>query len=114
MNNTDTIKLENIDSEDISDVLVKVEKSFGFKFGETELKDVMTFGDLCDIITNKVHGDNLTDCTTQQTFYKLRDAIVKTGPTDKKTLTPQSDLQDLFPRSTRRRIAPRFPANRRL
>jgi len=30
MNDTDTIELKNIDSEDISDVLAKIEKSFGF------------------------------------------------------------------------------------
>lgn len=53
----DTIELKNIDPEDVGDVLRKVEKSFGFKFGDTELKDVKTFGELCDIITNKVRGD---------------------------------------------------------
>jgi len=102
MNDTDTIELKNIDSEDISDVLAKIEKSFGFKFGDTELKDVLTFGELCDIITNKVDGDNLYDCTTQQAFYKLRNVIAKTGPSGKRTITAKSDLEILFPRSTRR------------
>ena len=42
MNEFDTFELSNVDPDDISDVLVKVEKSFGFKFGNTELKDVKT------------------------------------------------------------------------
>ena len=39
MSDTTTIELKNIDPEDISDVLQKVEKSFGFKFDDTELKN---------------------------------------------------------------------------
>jgi len=102
MSVTTTIGLKNIDPDDISDVLVKVEKSFGFKFGDTELKDVKTFGELCDIITAKVQGDNVNDCTTQQGFYKLRSAIAATQLIDKNFITPVTNLQQLFPRHNRR------------
>jgi acyl carrier protein len=101
MSDTTTIELKNIDPEDISDVLVNVEKSFGFKFGDTELKDVKTFGELCDIITNKVQGDNVNDCTTQQGFYKLRNAIAATQVIDKDSITTDTNLQQLFPRHSR-------------
>jgi hypothetical protein len=103
MSSPTTIELKNIDSEDISDVLRKVEKSFGFQFGDTELQDVKTFGELCDIITSKVQGDNSDDCTTQQAFYKLRDAIAATLCIDKGSLTVDTKLQELFPRRQRRR-----------
>jgi len=83
-------------------VLGKVEKSFGFKFGKTDLKDVKTFGELCDIITNKVQGDNSNDCTTQQAFYKLRNALAATQLIDKDDITPDTELQQLFPRQNRR------------
>ena len=102
MSDTTTIELKNIDPEDISDVLVKVEKSFGFKFGDTELKDVKTFGELCDIITNKVQGANVNDCTTQQGFYKLRNAVAATQVIDKDSITTNTNLQQLFPRHNRR------------
>lgn len=102
MTDLDTYELCNIDPEDISDVLVKVEKSFGFKFGDTELKDTKTFGELCDIITSKVQGDNSNDCTTQQAFYKLRNAIADTLLIDKTGITPDTDLQKLFPKNIRR------------
>lgn len=102
MTDFDTYELCNVDPDDITDVLVKVQKSFGFKFGDTELKDVKTFGELCDIITNKVQGDNSNDCTTQQAFYKLRDAIADTLLIDKKSITPDTDLQKLLPKNIRR------------
>jgi len=102
MTDLDTDKLCNIDPEDISDVLVKIEKSFGFKFGNTELKDTKTFGELCDIITSKVQGDNSNDCTTQQSFYKLRSAIANTLLIEKKGITPDTDLQKLFPKHIRK------------
>lgn len=102
MIDTTTIELKNIDPEEISDVLAKVEKSFGIKFGDTELTDVKTFGGLCDIITSKVQGGNVNDCTTQQAFYKLRNAIAETLLIDRKSITPETDLQNLFPKTIRR------------
>jgi hypothetical protein len=103
MNHPDTIELKNIDPEDVGDVLLKVEKSFGFKFGDMELKDVRTFGELCDIITNKVQGDNTNDCTTQQAFYKLKAALSATIPFYKADITTDTDLKQLFPRKARLR-----------
>jgi acyl carrier protein len=102
MNNFEKIELCNVDPDDISDLLVKVEKSFGCKFGNTELKDVKTFGELCNIITSKVPGENSNDCTTQQAFYKLRSAIAGVLHLDKASLTPDSALQNILPRNIRR------------
>ena len=53
-------ELKDIDSEDISDLLVKVEKSFNIKFGDKELMHISTFGELCDQIINKIQPDALT------------------------------------------------------
>jgi hypothetical protein len=97
-----TIELKNIDPEDVGDVLQRIEKSFGFKFGDTELKDVKTFGELCDIITHKVQGDNSNDCTTQQAFYKLRTALTLTASAAKVHVTIDTTLDQLFARKTRR------------
>ena len=102
MSDIETFELCNVDPDEISDVLGKVEKSFGFKFGKTELKDTKTFGELCDIIVGKVQGDNSNDCTTQQVFYKLRNAIADTLQVDKRSITADTDLQKLFPKNIRR------------
>jgi hypothetical protein len=101
MNIPDTIELKNIDPEDIGEVLLKVEKSFGFKFGDTELKHMKTFGELCDLITRKATGDSVNDCTTQQAFYKLRAALqlICLGKVD--NINVETALEQLFPRQTR-------------
>src|SRR5690349_14172915 len=103
MSNVTSIQLKDTDLEDIEDVLKKIEKSFGFKFGRTELKEVKTFGVLCDIITDKVKGDSSSDCTTQQAFYKLRSAIGTVLSIEKSSLTVDTRLDVLFPRKQRRR-----------
>ena len=95
-------ELKNIDPDDISDLLVKVEKSFDIKFGDTELMHISTFGELCDHIANKIQLDNSDDCTSQQAFYKLRDAISLTLQIDNKTIFTNFSLADVLPRESRR------------
>lgn len=88
---TTNYELKNIDSEDIEDLLVKVETSFDIKFVGKELVHITTFGQFCDHIANKIQLDNSEDCTSQQAFYKLRDAI-----------STNFTLTDLLPRPNRR------------
>jgi acyl carrier protein len=95
-------ELKDIDSEDIGDLLVKVETSFDIKFVGDELSHITTFGQLCDHITNKIQLDNSVDCTSQQAFYKLRDAISSTLQIDNKTISTDFPLSDLLPRQNRR------------
>ncbi|MBP0613393.1 hypothetical protein J8J42_10070 [Chryseobacterium sp. cx-311] len=95
-------ELKNIDPDDINDLLVKVEKSFNIKFGDTELMHISSFGELCDHIANKIQLDNSDDCTSQQAFYKIRDAISSTLQIDNKTISTDFALVDLLPRQSRR------------
>jgi hypothetical protein len=95
-------ELKNIDPDDICDLLVKVEKSFDIKFGDTELMHISSFGELCDHIANKIQLDNSDDCTSQQAFYKLRDTISSTLQIDSKTISTNFSLADLLPRQNRR------------
>ena len=95
-------ELKDIDSEDIGDLLVKVETSFDITFVGDELSHITTFGQLCDHITNKIQLDNSVDCTSQQAFYKLRDAISSTLQIDNKRISTDFPLSDLLPRQNRR------------
>ena len=97
-------ELKDIDTEDIEDLLFKVEKSFGIKFGEAELVHITNFGELCDYIVNKIQLDHSNDCTTQQAFYKFRDAISSKFEIDKKSISTDFLLIDLFPRQNRRKM----------
>jgi acyl carrier protein len=93
------IQLSNYSSEDIEDVLKLVEKSFNIKFASKELFHIVTFGELCDHISNKLTVENSDDCTTQQAFYKLRTSIVSV--TNYSTITSDTLLEDIFPRGDR-------------
>lgn len=83
-------------------LLVKVETSFDIKFVGDELAHITTFGQLCDHITNKIQLDNSDDCTSQQAFYKLRDAISSTLQIDRNTISTDFSLNDILPRQNRR------------
>ena len=96
------MELRNIDTDDIEYLLLKIESSFDIKFGDTELAHVTTFGELCDIIANKIELENTYDCTTQQAFYKLRAAVTEIFQTDKKTISADMLLSDLLPRINRK------------
>ena len=95
-------ELKNIDAEDINDLLVNIEKSFDIKFVDTELMHILTFGELCDHIANKIQLYNTADCTSQQAFYKLRNAISSTLPIENSTISTLSSLADILPKQTRR------------
>jgi len=95
-------ELKNIDPEDIEDLLVKVETSFDIKFVGNELVHIYTFGQLCDHIVNKIQFANSNDCTSQQAFYKLREAISATLQIDNKIISTDFSLSDILPRQSRR------------
>lgn len=98
----DITKLDNYEDENIFDVVLKLEKSFGLKFEKDAFNNVKTFGDLCDVFTDSLHGENSDDCSNQQAFYKVRSAIAATQFIDKNSISLDTKLQDIFPRHNRR------------
>ena len=108
MTTLDDFKLDNIDSEDFGDTLLKLEKSFGAKFADNSFKDAKTFGNICDIIELQINYTDEDDCTTQQAFYKVRKAVGLTQNYDEKNIEPQTKLEDIFPRSNRRQKVKAF------
>lgn len=92
-------ELKNVDSEDINDLLVKIENSFGIKFDDNEFSKVITFGEMCDIIVNKFELENSESCTTQQAFYKLRESILEVF--NIQNVTPETLLAEILPRKNR-------------
>lgn len=93
--------LNNVDPEDIGDVLVKIQRSFNIKLDNEGLKNVNTFGHLCDVIISKINLTNADSCTTQQAFYKLRNAVANATGLDKCSIKPQTRLSKIFPRENR-------------
>jgi len=109
MTDLDTIaKLDDYEDEDIFDVVVKLEKSFGLKFDKNAFFHVKTFGDLCDVFENHINYDLCDDCTTQQAFYRVRQAIASTLQVSRNNIQLDTKLSDLFPSRNRRQKAKEF------
>lgn len=104
----DITKLNDYLSEDISDVIVKLEKSFQLKFDKNAFKEVDNFGKLCDVIEAYIKYDNKEDCTKQQAFYKIREAISSTQQIHKKQIKLDTMLAELFPKQNRRKQVNEF------
>ncbi|MBS1502976.1 MAG: hypothetical protein JST32_12995 [Bacteroidetes bacterium] len=94
-------KLGKIDPLDFCDVLAKVENSFNIKLDNESLAEATTFGELYDVIIDKIKLDHSDTCTTQHAFYLLRNAIANTTGIDKCSITPHTKLSKLFPRENR-------------
>jgi len=92
------------DIEDVEDVLRKIELSYKIKFVTNEMAHLKTFGEISSYIIAKIELKNIDDCTSQQTFYKLRSAIQSTGISAE--ILPTTSLRSLFPyRNRRKQIA---------
>lgn len=96
--------LKDVDAADISDVVVKVERSFNVKLNNEDLKSVATFTELCDTIKNKITAEQREKCSTQHAFYLIRNAIAYNTGRDRCSITPHTKLSELFPRENRIRM----------
>jgi acyl carrier protein len=103
--NKENYNLSNVDRDDIGEVLVKIEQSFNISLLKDQaMKEVHTFGNLCDVIAEKVKGGDSEACTTQHAFYMLRNAVTAVTGLDKCSVKPQTRLCEVFPRENRLQI----------
>lgn len=108
MKDSEDIRPDDYEDEDIFDVVIKLEKSFSIKFEKNAFIKVKTFGDLCDILESYIKYDHKEDCTKQQAFYKIRTAISETQLINKGQINPGTKLVELFPRHNRRTQVKKF------
>ncbi|TGE04862.1 acyl carrier protein [Hymenobacter fodinae] len=91
-----------IDHEEFSMcILPQLEESFGISFQQADLAGVHTFGQLCAAVQAKLTRRLANDCTSQQAFYKARQAIKKY--TAAEHISPDTALVDIFPSGRQRR-----------
>lgn len=100
-------RLQDIDSDDLSDIVATIEASFRIKF-DKDSSDIKNIGELCDYVVVKLNLEDVNDCTSQQAFYKLRFAICKHTGINKDQIKPNSLLKELFPKNSRHRLVKRI------
>lgn len=84
----------SIERDDFEDILIRTENSFGITFSEDDFYTGMTFGDFCQCIESKMSGENTGECTSQQAFYKVRDALLTLNISDKENIKPTTPIAD--------------------
>jgi hypothetical protein len=92
-----------VDPEDLEHVLLVVEQSYDIRFVERELAHIRTFADLSDAIISKIQLEEKDDCTDQQGFYKLRQAICSVCSLTHSSIAPSTDLASVLPKVSRRK-----------
>ena len=92
-------KLENIDLGDLEDVVMKLEDSFEVQLTGIEILKINSFGELTDVIKEKIVFESEESCTSQQAFYKLRNVIEKEFGIE--NLNLKSKLSEIFPKKER-------------
>lgn len=97
-----TQTLKDCHHEDLEDVVFSIEKTLNIHFEDNEISHIKTFGEFCDIVLGKMEGEAKADCTSQQAFYRIRNAFVEVLEIDKKTIFPDSQLNDFLPEKVRR------------
>ena len=94
-------KLDVDELENIEDAIPAIEKMFQIKFHVEDYKGLSTFSDLCDLIISKIELPHLDSCTSQQAFYKVRQAIYSLGLHEVGQLNIDSKLSEIFPSNGR-------------
>lgn len=93
--------LANVESEDVDQVLGLIEQSFNISLKDQDFIDLKTFGDLCDLVHDKIVLKHQADCTKQQAFYKLKKAICKIFDVAEDCLVPNAVISEIVPRKDR-------------
>jgi hypothetical protein len=100
--------LKNTDPLDIDEAIESVEKTFGIHFQDNDFKNIRAFGEFCEMVKEKTNSEDLLDCTTQQTFYKLRSAYTQLQIVTDEVIRPRTELTALFPPKHRKNNIRRF------
>lgn len=93
--------LEHVELQDISDAIITIQQSFQISFREDELANVKIFEDLCNLIHEKIKLEDHDDCTSQQAYHKLNQALYHTFNLSKLHLSPETLIENIIPRKNR-------------
>jgi hypothetical protein len=77
--------------------LQNIERSFNIKIKSDVLKTVSSVDELCDVICDEIKHSHAEGCTTQQAFYKFRNAFMAVSPCRKSEITPACKVKTIFP-----------------
>jgi len=87
---------------DTVELVLDVEESFGISLPDEECQKVTTVNDLHQLVQPKLDQADQKKCLTSAIFYRVRKVIADVIGVDKRTLKPDTVLQELLPIESRR------------
>lgn len=89
-----TIYFRNFESDDLYDFLKRVERSYALNFDNYDLSAIETVTDFAAFINQHTGKSINGNCSSQQSFYKLREAIAEATRSDPKKIVPSTLLKE--------------------
>lgn len=97
------IEFSKFHGDELYGFITSVEQSFGITFADDELSQVATLNEFSDYLIVKLGAQETNDCTSQQAFYKFREAISEITGVNPKSVKPSTRLEEIVPEKTRRK-----------
>lgn len=86
--------LRSCDHEDIGDIMLMLARSFNIPVND--MANVVTIGELTTLLQQYGNNHHTGGCTTQQAFYKVRNALNVVNTNYHITITPHTPLQTII------------------
>jgi len=87
---------------DAVELVMRTEDEFGISLTDDEAAGATTVGDLYQLVLSKL--DLTPSCPSSKAFYRTRQTLVACLDVPRRSIRPSSDLELLFPESTRKRM----------
>jgi len=84
------------------ELIMAFEEEFGFEFDDFEAENFFTPNDIVDYISPRVRKNKGAPCLSQKGFYKIRKAIVKTFNSQRSDIHPDTNLNDILGKDTKK------------
>jgi acyl carrier protein len=87
---------------DIVELVLRTEDEFGITLTDAEAESAQTVGDLYQLILSKL--DLTPSCLSSKAFYCTPQALVACLNVPRRSIRPSSELESLFPETTRKEL----------
>jgi len=92
-----------IDSEDFEDLLFQIENSFQVEFDFQEIHNNLSIQQIIDKVVIRLNLQEGSGCSSQITFFRLRQQVLKKHTIDSSKISLETKLIDIFPFKNRRK-----------
>jgi len=87
---------------DSVELILAIEEKFGIEISDAEAANILTVGEMQDLIFSKLNLSDEKTCLTQQAFHMVRKAAINAFGVSRKALKPDTLLTSFMPRESRK------------